>query len=321
MRRTVAYALLLGGALISCGQQDEADSMSALAGGEGYFEGHGGLRLYHRIIEGPGEPVVVVHGGPGCDSGYLVPDLEPLARTRTLVFYDQRGGGRSDLPDDEGLLSIDRHVADLEMLRRHLALERMTLLAHSFGPLLAAFYAIEHPERVERMIFIGPLPPRRADVWERFRKKVDAVLAPEESARMEQAWRDLVEGPDPTDACRRFWEIGLKPRFADADKIHLLRGDLCVAPPTALRYGMVSTNPATLSSLGDWDLGEALRGVTAPTLIIHGEAEAIPMDLVEEWETALPDARLLRVPDAAHFPYVERPDLVWPAIEQFLREN
>jgi proline iminopeptidase len=53
-------------------------------------------------------------------------------------------------------------------------------------------------------------------------------------------------------------------------------------------------------------------------LIIHGEADAIPMDLVEQWTAAMPNARLVKVPGASHFPYVERPELVWPAIESFL---
>jgi proline iminopeptidase len=76
--------------------------------------------------------------------------------------------------------------------------------------------------------------------------------------------------------------------------------------------------PRTSEALGDWDFRAGLARVTAPALIVHGETDAIPMDLVEEWTTALPHARLVKIPGAAHFPYVERPDLVWPAIEAFL---
>ena len=62
----------------------------------------------------------------------------------------------------------------------------------------------------------------------------------------------------------------------------------------------------------------ALAGVPAPTLVVHGESESIPMDLVQQWVTALPHATLLRVPRAAHFTYSERPELVWPVVERFL---
>lgn len=284
----------------------------------GYFESDDGLRLYWRRVPGPGPPVVVVHGGPGNDSGYLIADFAALSRTREAVFYDQRGGGRSALPAEPERLTIDDHVRDLERLRRHLALDRLTLVAHSFGPLLAASYAIARPQHVERMVFIGPLPPRRGDVFERFTATVDSRLDAGERARLGAAWREIAEGEDPAAGCRRFWEIALRPRFADPDRTGLLRGDLCSAPPEAIRHGMVTTNRATMDSLGDWDLRAALAAVSAPTLIVHGEQEAIAIDLVEEWTTALPDARLLRVPRAAHFPYVERPELVWPAIEEFL---
>lgn len=285
---------------------------------EGFFEGDGGVRLFYRKVPGPGGVVVAIHGGPGGDSAYLQPDLAPLTRWRTLVTYDQRGGGRSELVAEEKSLSIDHHVKDLERLRQHLGLERLTLLAHSFGPILAAKYAIAHPDRVDRMIFIGPLPPKKADIWERFQAAMEARLTPEEQERMAEAYSQIVEGPDTVAACRKFWSIALKPRLAELVSTDVVKGDLCAAPPEAIRHGMTVTNRATMASLGDWDLRGDLAGVQAPTLVIHGEQEAIPMDLVEEWTGFLPNARLLRVPGAAHFPYVERPDLVWPEIERFL---
>ena len=76
-----------------------------------------------------------------------------------------------------------------------------------------------------------------------------------------------------------------------------------------------------MASYGDWDLRAQLRHLATPTLVVHGEEDAIPMDLVQEWVTSLPHARLLKVPNAAHFSYVEQPQIVWPAVEQFLTER
>ena len=73
-----------------------------------------------------------------------------------------------------------------------------------------------------------------------------------------------------------------------------------------------------MGSYGDWDLRAKLRTLTVPTLVVHGEEESIPMDLVEEWVTSMPNAKLMKVPRAAHFTYAERPELVWPAVERFL---
>src|SRR5512141_2750598 len=109
-----------------------------------------GVKLWYTTA-GRGSTIVVVHGGPGMDHKSLAADLEPLTRKHRLVYYDQRGGGRSTLPGDTKLLTIDHHVEDLESLRRHLGIEKMTILAHSFGPAIAALYAIKYPQHVDRM--------------------------------------------------------------------------------------------------------------------------------------------------------------------------
>ena len=256
------------------------------------------------------------------DMGYLVPDLYPLAERHTLLFYDQRGGGRSELlADDPALYTMERHVADLEALRRHFGLERMTLVAHSFGPAIAAMYAMAHPDRVARMILIGPLPPRAGDLWTRYDETIEGRLTPDERAELARREEAMIHGPDPVQACRGYWAIGVKPRLARPELASSLKGDFCGAGADAIQSGMGVAGPHTLESLGQWDFRAGLKVVTAPTLILHGEAEAIPMDLVEEWTAVLPNAKLVKVPGASHFPYVERPDLVWPAIETFLHST
>jgi proline iminopeptidase len=264
----------------------------------------------------------MIHGGPGMDSGYMVADFAPLAERHRLLYYDQRGGGRSDLLRDEpALFSMERHVEDLEALRRHFRLERMTLVAHSFGPAVAARYAMAHPQRVARMIFIGPVPPRAGDMWKRYAANLDKRLTEAERARLLELEKTMAAGPDPERACREYWAIAVKPRVARPELVSRVKGEFCGAGADAIRAGMGVAGPHTLASLGEWDFRPGLAAVKAPTLIIHGEEEAIPMDLVEEWTAALPSATLVKVPGASHFPYVERPDLVWPAIERFLAET
>jgi proline iminopeptidase len=253
------------------------------------------------------------------DHGSVANDLAPLSRTHRLIFYDQRGGGRSTLPADDSLLSIEHHVSDLEALRQELGLERMTLLGHSFGPSIAALYAIRYPERVERMIFLGPLPPRKADFFEQFGGAMAKRLTGAQRARLDELNASFATSADVIAVCREFWSIATPPRLASGADVSVVKADLCTAPPEAIRYGMVRTNQVTFASLGDWDWTQQLAGVTVPTLIIHGEEDAIPMTLVNEWSTAMPDARLLRLPGTGHFPHAEKPDLVFPAIEGFLR--
>src|SRR3989454_11155148 len=115
-----------------------------------------GVRLYTRRV-GSGPPVVALHGGPGAHHDYLLPQYDLLARGRTLLYYDQRGGGRSPVGRDTPV-GWREHVADLEALRRHWSIDRLTLLGYSWGGLLAVLYWLEHPERVDRLAPLSPAP-------------------------------------------------------------------------------------------------------------------------------------------------------------------
>ena len=288
---------------------------------EGYFTSADDIRLYYRIMGRGEDTLVIVHGGPGMDSEYMIADFEPLAEKFRLLFYDQRGGGRSTLPEDTSRLHMADHITDLEALRQHFGFEKLNIVAHSFGPALAASYAMTHPGRVERMVFLGPIPPMRENFWERFGDAVNRRLTPREQKELGVQYNAMIEGPDTKEACRKFWEIALKPRLAAGRKVSIIKGDCCAASPEAIRYGMGITNAVTVASMGDWDYRPELPLVRVPTLILHGEEEAIPMDMVEEWVKAMPNARLIKVPRAAHFPYVERPDVVWPAVEAFFERK
>lgn len=316
-------AMLLAGCSASttpAARPAETASARAARPAEGQVMGDGASLFYRMVGAGP-DILVMIHGGPGMDMGYMVPDFGPLAERHRLLFYDQRGAGRSQrLRDDASLYTMDRHVADLEALRRQFGLEKLTLVAHSFGPAIAARYAMAHPDRVARMVFIGPVPPRAGDLWKRYGDNLESRLTSEERAELARLETAMVSGEDPVQACRAYWAIAVKPRVASPELVSRVTGEFCGAGAEAIRAGMGIAGPHTTTSLGEWDFRSGLAAVRAPTLIIHGEAEAIPMDLVEEWTTALPNARLVKVPGASHFPYVERPELVWPAIESFLRE-
>src|SRR5258706_9364961 len=129
-----------------------------------------GVQLFERRI-GSGPPVVVLHGGPGAQHDYLLPGFDRLASHRTLIYYDQRGGGRSPVPRDVPV-GWQEHVADLEALRVLWGLDRLTLTGYSWGALLALLYAVEHRARVERLALVS-CPP----VWRGARAEFERRLA------------------------------------------------------------------------------------------------------------------------------------------------
>lgn len=281
---------------------------------EGYFTGADGVRLFYRKVGTGKNLLVLLHGGPGSNMNSVWPDLEPLAKKFIVLMYDQRGGGRSELIKDGDNLRFTDHVRDLEALRQHFGLKRMVLVGESWGAGLAALYAMEHPDRVSRLVLIGPIPPSRALITRRFGKTDERIDFSKNLAEYRQA---LPTVPDPVALCRKFFGIYMTALFYDQTDISRRRGSSCDAPPEAVRNYIV-VNDSTLRSLGEYDYTPKLRQLRTPALIVEG-AQSIPtLEGVRAWAEAMPNARLLLLSNSGHYPQVERAELFFPAVEQFL---
>jgi proline iminopeptidase len=289
---------------------------------EGYIKSGGGVELYYRTSGTAGDALVVLHGGPGIDMGYLFPDLEPLAQWHVLISYDQRGGGRSTLVSDSDEVSIDAHIADLEAVRRHFGIDSMALLGHSWGALLAARYALEYPGRVARMVLMSPAPPRRTPYMQQLASNVRAWMDSATLAELEVLTAAMQDrDQDARATCRAFWDLFRRGYFADPHDtatLRRMRGDFCTAPGAAIRNGLV-IGSRTWASLGEWDWRNDFRDVSAPVLVITGTQDIFDIESMHEWKAAFPNARLVLLEGAGHYPHVERPDELFSAVRAFLR--
>ena len=130
-------------------------STTASAQASGYVTMSDSARIFYRVAGRPGpgiDTLIALHGGPGMDLESIYGDFEAeFGRKHVVIFYDQRGGGKSELPTDTLRLVAARQIQDLEEIRRHFGLRQLILVAHSYGPLLAASYAIVHPDKVRKM--------------------------------------------------------------------------------------------------------------------------------------------------------------------------
>ncbi|HET9727374.1 MAG TPA: alpha/beta fold hydrolase [Gemmatimonadales bacterium] len=252
-----------------------------------------GAELFVRRI-GAGRPVVVLHGGPGADHEYLRPGFDALAVGRELIYYDQRGGGRSPVPRNVPV-GWTEQVADLEALRRHWEVERLTLVGYSWGGLLALLYALEHPGRVGRLALVSPAPTWRA-ARERFeavfsRRNLDPAFQEQRRLLRESGLRER----DPAAFQQRIFELSVAAYFFDPARARDL---------TPFRV-VGRTQQEVWQSLGDYDLRPRLSELAGiPALVLHGEEDPIPID------AARTAAELLRaefhpVPRCGHVPYVE----------------
>ena len=117
---------------------------------QGFVDANG-VMIYYKEF-GNGEPLMIVHGGPGASHDYFLPYLLPLARHNRLIFIDERGSGRSEKLDDVKKYTVDNMVEDVEAVRSALGLGKMNLLGHSFGGVLAQAYALKYQGNLSHLI-------------------------------------------------------------------------------------------------------------------------------------------------------------------------
>ncbi len=290
---------------------------------EGIVLSKDGIELYYQVRGAGQDTLVMLHGGPGLNFDYLAPDLEPLEESFTLIYYDQRGSGRSALVSQPGQLTVDDHVADLEAVREHFEIERLTLFGHSWGAMLASFYAIKHPEKLSRMVFASPGPPRNTPYMQQLSQTLMEWMDSTTRTKAEQL---MVARQDTTisakASCKAFWELFIRGYFADPhdlETIRSMRGNFCSGSETALlNGGLVWIH--TFKSAGEFDLRNKLKDVDIPVLIISGTEDIFPEESMREWKAAYPHSRLILLEHAAHYPQIERPEEYFPAVKKFLRE-
>jgi proline iminopeptidase len=306
---TAASWLVLVAAAAGCGQQAQPRTPV-----QGYLTGEGGARIFYEVVGSGDDTVVVIHGGPGAGLNDIKPDVLPLTKPHVVIFYDQRGGGRSELPKDTTQLGPRYFVGDLEAVRKHFRLDQMNLLAHSFGAIVVAEYLRAHPHRVARMVFHSATGPNREEAARYYQRPPEISDTAGAGLRFE-ILRSLMEGraADPVAACREYEALDRRLGLVFAGR----KGSECNMPEPAVRYYFHYTARLGPDAFGNWDYTRSLASVRAPLLIIHGERNERGLAMQRSWVRAVPNARLLLVPGAGGSPHAERPDVVFAAIDEF----
>jgi proline iminopeptidase len=264
-----------------------------------------GVTLFERRV-GSGPPTVVLHGGPGAHHDYLLPGFDALARGRELIYYDQRGGGRSPV-SRETPVGWREQVADLEALRQAWGLEQLTLAGYSWGGLLALLYATEYPAQVERLALVSPAPPWRKARQEFERRFSERNLAPELQRQRTELRESGLRERDPAAYAQRLFELSVAAYFHDPERARDL---------TPFRVAG-RTQQEVWASLADFDLRPALARLAIPAVVLHGRSDPIPID------TARALAELLKAEfhpllNCGHVPYVEAFEEFVSVLDQFL---
>lgn len=280
-----------------------------------------GYRTWYRVVGGERSqeklPVVLLHGGPGGTHDYLEP-LEALAEVggRQVLFYDQIGCGKSDLPEDDSLWVVETFVDELDVIRRELGLDRVHLFGNSWGGMLAMEYALTRPRGLESLILASS--PASIPQWVEETGKLRAQLP--------QAVQDVLdrhEAAGTTD----------DPEYEEAAMVFYKRHVCRVEPwpDCVLRsfqfiaeHGVVyhtMNGPSEFHVTGNlrhWSVVARLPEIQAPTLVVTGEHDEATPAINKTVAAGIPGAESVIYPGASHMAHVEDTEGYVQLLDEFL---
>lgn len=286
------------------------------AGEEGYLSvlGH---RLFYRTFGEPAEGTLLgLHGGPGASHDYLLPLTDLAQDGYRVVLFDLLGCGRSEVPSDHALFTLDHNVAEVEGIRATLGLGRVHLLGSSYGGLLALAYALQHPGNLRSLITVGGL--------------ASVPFASREMDRLKRSLPPEVQQCLATFAARGEFQASEYLRAVDIFYHRFLcRLDpwpaelvqsLALTTERPVYAEMNGPNEFTITgTIRDIDLTERLPAIRAPTLVLGGHYDEVTPQVAAQIERGIPGARRVEFAHSSHLPFWEERDRFREVVVGFLR--
>jgi proline iminopeptidase len=280
-----------------------------------------GAELYYRSV-GSSAPLVVLHGGPDFNHNYFLPELDRLATSARLIYYDQRGRGKSSHGVEPEDVTIESEVDDLDRLRRHFGLESVSLLGHSWGCVLALEYATRHPDRTGLVVLMNPAPASHRDL-QLFREHRQATEA-ENLSRMDAIarTRPFLDGDIQTEA--EYYRVHYKRAVYRAEQVDQVVARLRVhfTPEDIVKARAIEERLYDQTwRQAEYDLAEQLEGSAKSVLVLHGEYDFVPLVCARRIAEASTMAKMVVVEKCGHFAYLENPEVVSETIGEFLKSS
>jgi proline iminopeptidase len=268
------------------------------------------MTVFHTVV-GSGPPLVVLHGGMGLDHSYFRPWMDRCSDFASVVYMDFSGNGRSGRLSAEEI-GHERWIEDVEEVRRSLGLDRVTLLGHSYGGILAQEYVLAHPGAVERLILANTTPA--FDYPDIVVSNAERRGTPGQVERLLQG----LSAPSPSDEA--FGAV-----FRDILPLYFHRWDEAVARELIadIEYSAEAFNRAQFVELPDFDSQDRLGEIGCPTLVISGASDWImpPEQGGVRLAAGIEGSRQVVLEESGHFPFAEEPDRFVALLRDWLAEG
>ncbi len=271
-----------------------------------------GHKVWYRCTEGEGIPLLTLHGGPGAGHDYL----EPLDVPNPIVFYDQLGCGKSDIPDDTSLWRIERFAAEVDAVREALGLEQIHLLGQSWGVWLGIEYMVSRdPKGVVSLI----LSSGSASV---------AQFVSEAEVLKSQLPKDIYETMLRCEAARDYQNPDYLKAFEIFFAKHVCRRDP-MPEPLARSAAILDGNPVyafmngpnefmIIGTLKDWDRTSSLHEIKVPTLITCGRHDELTPACSETIHRGIAGSEMVIFEESSHVAHLEEPERFTKVLRDFL---
>jgi proline iminopeptidase len=295
---------------------------------EGFVDA-GGVLIYYMTM-GRGEPLMIVHGGPGASHDYLLPHLLSLARTNRLVFIDERGSGRSEKLEDVSQYTVENMVEDVEKVRGALGLGKINLLGHSYGGVLAQAYAFKYQRNLKHLILGGTfystsafnkvLADEKQHMPGAERERLNAL----EQAGLFGKGKDWEKARYPEEYARLAWGDGYFPylyqRRPDAN-YDPLSGNTSTAWDLYREMWGSHGEFVIDGNLKSVEYADRLPEIKVPTLLICGDHDESDPSLSRFMHEKIGGSQLVILPQAGHMAFVDQPQLYIKAVDDFLHDR
>ncbi len=272
--------------------------------------------------DGRGDPVVFLHGGPGDTHHYMRRMSQPFQDKFQCINYDQRGVGNSSLEKiDESTMALQEYFEDLIAIKNHLELEKLTLVGHSWGAMLALYFNLAHPEHVEKaaLVSMGPLDEAGEAIcnkrlmsdftedekkeWQRLRQLRQAALEKED--------RETVLLMD-----QQLMALRVKAWIFDPSKREPFLQEYFRDPPPDRKVNGVTYDASR--GYFSWD---KLSRVKNPVWICYGEQDFAPVIQANKIKEFLPSVSITLLPECGHIPWLEKGEAFYGGLSAFLESG
>jgi proline-specific peptidase len=319
MTRARSWLLALAVLLPVVGMSAEKSPAASVFPQSDGFVDTGSAIIYYKTI-GRGRPLVLLHGGPGSTHDYFLPYVLPLARSRQLVFIDERGSGKSQRLEDHSHYNLEAMSADVEAVRVALGLGQVDLLGHSFGGVLAQDVAIRYPGSIRRLVLAstGSSAARINADFKTIKDSLDKDLR----ARIEELEARGIIGPDGA----QLPEYRQLADQAEGPYNYFVRPPAWSESGESLGWDVLNQMWGAKSdfhidgNLKDFDFTPDLRKLNIPALVIYGDHDLVSDATARESHEALPGSQLVEIPRSAHMTMVDQNGAFNDAILRFLEQ-